>query len=150
MRKNVLITVFLTIITSVIVFIAGNYYTDRLHGGESSSIDFDESYSAIAGVIRNSGQGWDLVQDRGHETLGIKSVSEDDEKISIFYDDKSKVNALSATIDETMASEGYTVGASVGLNITYLYIYDKDQNLVTPSDYLNDKGNIWIQGIFKK
>lgn len=150
MRNYLMLTVFLSVLISVFVFVAGTYFTEKLSGGEASAVDLEEGYSAIAGVIRNSGEGWGLVQDQGHETLGIESVSEDDEKISIFYSDKSKVNALSATVDETMASEGYTVGASVGLNVTHLTIYDKEQNVVDPSEYSNDKGNIWIQGIFKK
>lgn len=150
MKKNILITVFISIITSVLVFVMMGQIAEKLSEKESVIVDFNEDYTMMAGVIRNEGKGWKLIQDEAHETLGIKSVSSDEEKIIISYDKTSKVNSMSVSVDETMAAEGFTVGASVGLDVTYIFVYDANGDVVQPKKYVNSKGNIWIQGIFKK
>lgn len=114
-----------------------------------STLIVNDEYTLVAGVIRNSGNGWALLNDDGHEPIGITGVSQDDQKIIITYAPQSKVIALTVTVDETMAAEGYSVGASVGLDTTRIYIYDKDNNAVNPKDYVNKLGNIWIEGYFK-
>ena len=146
MKKNITIT----IVISIIIFIVGTFITQKLNNKTIATINMNDEYNIIAGVIRNEGSGWRLIQNDTHETIGIKTVQQDEEKIIISYDKNSKVNALSCTVDETMASEGYKVGASVGVEKTYIFIYDKDNNVVNPKDYINKNGNIWVEGIFKR
>ena len=146
MRKNIIIS----IIVSIIIFILGIAIVNKLSYKSIATVTMNNEYNIIAGVIRNSGNGWKLIQNETHETIGIKNVTQDDEKITITYDENKKVNALSTTVDETMANEGYKVGASVGVDKTWIYIYDKDNKPVNPNDYSNSKGNIWVEGIFRK
>lgn len=146
MKKNIIISV----IASIIVFIVGITIVTKLSYKSIATVSMNNEYNIIAGVIRNSGDGWTLIRNETHESIGIKEVTQDNEKITIKYDANKRVNALSCTVDETMASEGYRVGASVGIDQTWIYIYDKDNKLVDPKNYSNNSGNIWIEGIFKK
>jgi hypothetical protein len=99
-------------------------------------------------VIRNAGCGWALVTG-AHKPLNVRSVTNDNTRITVTYNFTAKYVITSAvTVDETMAAEGYTVGASVGLGYTYIYIY-KDGALVNPNDYANASGNIWVYGLYE-
>lgn len=150
MKKQSVLTFLIALLTSVLVFAAGSYLMGDFENKKIANVAMGDEYSMVAGAIRNEGDGWKLIQDDAHETIGIYEVDQDDEKIIIKYNDFSKVNGLTSVADETMASEGYTVGASVGLSETWLFIYDNENNLVKPSEYKNISGNIWINGIFKK
>lgn len=154
MRNNLILMVLSSIFFSVIVFIGGTILNERIEEKNSvkkiSFVNFNDDYTIVSGVIRNKGAGWELIQDAGHETIGITNVSQDKEKITISYNKTSKVNSIAVTLDETMTSEGFSTGASVGLEETMIYIYNEDGNLVNPIEYTSDSGNIWIQGIFKK
>jgi hypothetical protein len=103
----------------------------------------------IGGVIRNSGDGWQLINDKEHEPLNMTKVEMTDTAIIVYYKSAKEVITFSATPDETMASVGYTMGASVGLNYAAIFLYDKDLKLVNPKDYISKSGNIWISGMFK-
>ncbi|WP_230137683.1 hypothetical protein [Peribacillus frigoritolerans] len=113
-------------------------------------MDYHESYEVLGGVIRNLGDGWFFIEDDVHQMIGIKEITQDNEKVIIKYSEKNKVISTTVTVDETMAAEGYTVGASVGKGETWIFIYDKYNNLINPSEYKNAMGNIWIHGIFKR
>jgi hypothetical protein len=103
----------------------------------------------IGGTIRNAGDGWHLLDNNGHNPLNITGVNTTDEAVVIFYDTYEKVISFSVTPDETMTSEGFTVGASVGFDRAVISIYDKDHQLINPMDYINGSGNIWISGMFE-
>lgn len=74
------------------------------------------------GVIRNSGSGWDFINDDGHVLAGFSGTCEvlaapEDFKLRLpyqFYG--SKVGNVVAVPDETFASFGIITGASVGLD----------------------------------
>lgn len=152
MKKGIWVII-MSVGISTIILGGGLFAYDKYKTNESyhvvASVDLTNEYTIIGGVIRNVGDGWYLIQDESHETIGIDSISQDDKAITIYYKDKQKVNSIAVTVDETMASEGYTVGASVGVNKTLIYLY-KDGKSIKPSDYNNVLGNVWIQGVFKK
>lgn len=150
MKKQSVLTFLIALLTSVLVFAAGSYLMGDFENKKIANVAMGDEYSVVAGVIRNEGNGWSLIQDNNHETIGIKEITQDQEKVIVSYNDKEKVNSIAVTVDETMAAEGYSVGASVGVSETWIFIYDKDGNKINPSDYENSTGNIWIQGIFKK
>lgn len=150
MTKNIALTLIISIVVSVSIFLIGWKLIEWNNQKETVTVDFQEDYTIVAGVIRNTGKGWGLIQDAGHETLGITSVTSDNEKIIVSYANYNKVNSIAVTVDETMALERITVGASVGLNQSLIYLYDSEGMPLNPQDYVNEKGNIWIQGIFKK
>ena len=75
--------------------------------------------SMIAGVIRNTGSGWELITDSSHDNISIDpvdSVTNDASKIVVNYAGIGATKVLSFTIvpDETYAGLGYVAGASVG------------------------------------
>ena len=86
--------------------------------------DGGKKLKIIAGVIRNSGNGWEYINDSGHEPLNLTSVSVDaNGKIEIDYGfTASKVLSLVATPDETFAGL-YSIGGSVGLDKTLFNCY---------------------------
>ncbi|MCV9884505.1 hypothetical protein [Metabacillus halosaccharovorans] len=47
-----------------------------------------------------------------------------------------------------MIASGYRVGVSTANGVASIYIYDKDGNPINPHDYISEKGNIWVYGVF--
>lgn len=86
--------------------------------------DGSKKLKILAGVIRNTGNGWEYIDDSGHNPLNLTSVSVDaNGKIEIDYGfTASKVLSLVATPDETFAGL-YSIGGSVGLDKTLFNCY---------------------------
>lgn len=84
----------------------------------------NKNVKIIAGVIRNSGTGWRLIDDANHQPINIDSVSVDSaNNIVINYGfTASKVLSLVVTPDDTFA-KSYTCGASVGLSTATIALY---------------------------
>lgn len=82
----------------------------------------------LAGVVRNSGTGWEYINDSGHEPLNLTAVSVDSNgRLKIEYGfTASKVLSLVAAPDEKFARQ-YTIGGSVGLDNTLFNIYTLPQ-----------------------
>jgi len=78
----------------------------------------------VAGVIRNSGNGWEYINDSGHNPMNLSSVTVNQNgQIVINYGfTASKVLSLVATPDETFA-RSYIIGGSVGLDSTLFNVY---------------------------
>jgi len=142
-KKTILISVIISIITSLTVFFALSIFMPN-------KLSIGENYYEVGGVIRNIGEGWFAIDDSGHEPIGITNVETTKDSVVIHYSKANKAVFFSVTPDETMTSEGYTMGASVGLDNAIINIYDKDHNIINPNDYKNSKGNIWVNGRFKK
>jgi len=107
----------------------------------------------VACVIRRvAPNSWYVIDDSGHVPINIKSIAEDHEKITIYYDfHASKVNTFSVTPDETFSRMGLLCGASVGLNKATLFLSKIENGIVVPVDptTINNKGgNFWIYGLF--
>lgn len=113
-----------------------------------SGCDASPESEFIGCVIRNTGDGWYAINDQYHEPIGITSVETTSKCIRVNYPEKTQVVTFSSTVDETMASQGYTVGASVGESYASICIYDQNLNLVNPNDYIDSLGNIWVSGYF--
>lgn len=103
----------------------------------------------IAASIRNSGDGWKVVEDDRHAPLNIKKVVTEQTRIMIYYKNNTKrIHSFIVTPDETMTASGYRVGVSALNGVASIYIYDKDGNLINPHHYVTDRGNIWVYGVF--
>lgn len=156
MKKSIFVTLIISAIVGVIIFVSGTFLHNKYYGVERykyktiSTVSANESYTIIGGVIRNNGEGWHLIEDETHAPIEINDISQSSEAITVYYDTTEKINTMAITLDETMTAEGYKTGASVGVDRTIIFIYDKDGNLVNPKDYNSETGNIWIQGIFKR
>ena len=142
MKKNIIYSIVTsTLVTIIIVLIMGFVLPNKLN--------LDKNYSITGGVIRNTSDSWFLINNSGHEPINISSVETTDISVILHYKKFNKVVSFNVTPDETMASEGYTMGASVGLDKTIISIYDSGKKLVNPKTYRNKDGNIWVNGIFR-
>lgn len=74
----------------------------------------NKKYAIVAGVIRNDGTGWKAIGDHG--SINIESVTINGDFIEVNYPSLGVIKVVSfvATPDETLVSEGYNFGASVG------------------------------------
>lgn len=98
-------------------------------------IGLQSNHRMIAGVIRNSGSGWEfIINDRHQGDMNCVSVgiSEVDGRL---YVDYSGINAKKVIFaifapDEDFASRGFFIGASVGLDKAYPEIYQNTLNAV--------------------
>lgn len=94
----------------------------------------------VACAIRNTGSGFAFIDDATHKTLGVSSISQGAEAVTINYDfTATQVISLVVTPDDTFAKLGYTVGASVGLSSATI-------NFAMPAgavDYVTWGGSAW-------
>lgn len=78
----------------------------------------------IACAIRNTGSGFQLINDAEHNPIGVTSVTNDTDKIILNYDFTAKeVISLVVTPDEIMAKNGIIVGSSVGTSLSNIHVY---------------------------
>ncbi|MDB5886182.1 MAG: hypothetical protein JWR74_2353, partial [Polaromonas sp.] len=90
------------------------------------SVHQNKKTRVIACVLRQNtaGSGWYLINDAGHNPLGIASVSVVAGQLTITYDfTASKVLSLIAVPDETFAAGGLTCGPSVGLTSAQIELF---------------------------
>ena len=79
-------------------------------------------YKLVAGVIRNTGSGWFIINDIDHEPLNLTGISETSQAITIEHNvGAAQVVSMVAVPDETYANR-YNFGTSVGLNSTSIKI----------------------------
>jgi hypothetical protein len=101
-----------------------------------------QKYRTLLGSIRNIGSPnyWQLISDSAHIPSGIASVVSTDTDITINYDfEASAIGSVIAVPDETMASQGWTVGASVSKTACVL----KLGRTRTISGYVSHDGTSW-------
>lgn len=110
------------------------------------------AYQFLAGVIRNEGDGWKLIQDATHRPINIDSVETISDSsggsIRINYQSfaPNMVGSVIAAPDETFAGAGFTFGTSVAPGYTDIKIGAPDQQ----SDYVYYDGTKWVsqKGVF--
>lgn len=97
-------------------------------------------YRVVAGVIRNMGSGWETIEDVGHRSTGIDSVLTNSDHIALNHTaiGVSRVLSLSVTTDEALAGT-FDVGASVGLDVTRIYMRKRE----TLADHISYNGTDW-------
>lgn len=102
---------------------------------KATTITTSKPLYGIAGVIRNTGAGWDVINDAGHEPINIDNVVSDGDKITINYGTlgASKVGTFIVTPDEKLNEQGFQVGASVGPTSTSIYL---SRSIPSYSDYV--------------
>lgn len=98
-------------------------------------------YRVIAFAIRNSGSGWDFIDDAGHEPIGVSGISIVGDYIKVNFDfTASRVGTLVVGADETFAVDGYTAGASVALDSASIQVGKIGANY----DYVSWDGSAWV------
>lgn len=95
------------------------------------------------GCLRNSGNGWDLYENGGHQSRRITSVTNDDRWITVCHEGPiDAVITIMATADENLAKRGITAGASGGNAYTKIGLY-KDGIQLDPNDVDYADSNVW-------
>lgn len=95
---------------------------------DADIIGIPSNHRLIAGVIRNSGSGWEfIVNDKHQGDMNCINVGIDANDGRLFIDysgiGAKKVISLLCAPDEAFAAAGYVMGASVGLEKAYLQIF---------------------------
>lgn len=83
----------------------------------------NKSVFFVAGVIRNEGEGWEIINDGDHEPLNISAIRQTTQAIVLTLSETaSKVLAIVVNPDEVFAKD-YSVGTSVGFGTVTIVIY---------------------------
>lgn len=100
-------------------------------------------YGMVAGVIRNSGSPnyWQPINDSNHAPQNIDSVTTDTSAITIDHSSlaATKNVAFIAVVDETLAAQGFTVGASSTPTQAILWLGSG----APLNDYVSYNGSAW-------
>lgn len=100
----------------------------------------------LAGVIRKTSAGWELLNNAGHEPVGLNpTITEPtDNTIQVKFDKKySKVLTCSITSDEAYAENGFVFGGSVALDKVIIK-HSKAGKPSKNSELKIPNSNIWI------
>ncbi len=100
-----------------------------LNGGNSK-------LQIYGGVCINTAGTWSLLNDASHTFLNFTSATTTSNRLRVNYPTVGKVISFICTPDETYAANGISVGASVGLSFSNLYLYR--DNIV---DYISWNGS---------
>ena len=108
----------------------------------------------IAGAIRSmDDNGWFVIDDKNHTPVNIAKIEVEKGWIRIYYTfNASAIHTFIATPDETLAANGFFVGAAAQKDyaaITLSRVNKKGMvESVDPSTIRSKFGNIWIHGLF--
>ena len=134
-----------TIIAGTVEGVSGAEIVDARDGetvllNKLQKMNFGEvgkNYKIVAGAIRNSGSGWEFINDLGHEPINCLSVETLADSIKINYNFTGKKSiSFIAVPDEALARKGFFMGSSV--HNTYAEIFLRKQDNV--SGYLTKSG----------
>ena len=103
----------------------------------------------VSGALRNAGSGWEVLQGSAHQPSGISGVVATSTRLEILHPVSAvKVVSLAVTVDEWFAKLGIFTGASVGLDHSYIYMYNWTGAIINPLNLVAPSGNLWVQGYF--
>lgn len=118
-------------------------------GGSGTPIGFTGGY-LLFGTLRNTGSGWEVLNDSGHAPLNVTSVtsvngSSTSGYILVEFSAMSKVGTLVCGPDDTFAGEGFSFGASVEIGSAKIFCGQNGAK-VSPNSCISSAGNIWFMG----
>ena len=149
-RQGVLAVLLIVAITALLVFTRGGV-------SEGSTYTSNESvtYQDIAGTIRNTGSGWYVLNDAGHEPDDLAIGTVTTSSVQVLFPECSQVVAMIAGPDDTYASSAWhaTFGASVGFDNAVIKGSIKDSSDTgsspdpwDPTTDYSGTSNIWFIG----
>jgi hypothetical protein len=113
------------------------YVDDGAIRGSSS-----KQYKTVACVVRNTGSGFQFINDSGHVPVGCTSISTAGDNLSFTINysfTATKVVSMVGTPDETLGKKGYSMGASVGLSSATFQVGQGGGF----GDYISYNGSAW-------
>lgn len=109
--------------------------------------DQGDKYMKLSAALRNSGSGWHVIDDAGHEPLGITIGAVTQTTLEVLFPDALQVCDFICGPDEGFAKppNKAVFGASVGLNRAII------QGTVggaqfNPQTWSSTSANIWVSG----
>ncbi|WP_314195008.1 hypothetical protein [uncultured Arthrobacter sp.] len=102
-----------------------------------------KSYRVVACAIRNTSQGFQVINDAAHTPVGVSSITTAKDGMSVTIGlsfQGASVSSVVAAPDETLAAAGYVVGASVGLGTITLFASQPGGF----GDYVSWNGSRWV------
>lgn len=141
----------------LIAAVAGVLFMLKDSPAEGSTYTSNESqvYQDIAGTIRNTGSGWYVLNDAGHEPDDMAIGTVTTTSVQILFPECSQVVAMIVGPDDTYASSAWhaTFGASVGFDNAVIKGAIKDSadsgsgpDPWDPTTDWSGSSNIWIIG----
>jgi len=103
----------------------------------------------ISCALRNTGSGWAVIADSGHQPSGCTGVVTHADHLELQHDVGAiRVSSLAVTVDETYAKSGLRAGASVGFTLSNIYLYSgaASSPALSPAGVTATNGNLWVQG----
>ena len=124
---------------SAVTDIANKQYVDAATDAVIRGAD-GKKYRIIACTVRNTGSGFELINDAAHVPIGVSSVTTAADSFTLNYSFTAKtVGSVVATGDEKMTESGFIFGASVGLSSSVFYASQPGG----AADYVTYNGSAW-------
>jgi hypothetical protein len=112
-----------------------------------------KKYRTVSGVIRwVNATTWEVVNDAGHGSSGIASITITSTYINIKYNFvPTKVVTFIVTPDEAFAKAAIRVGASVDLSDAFIYCFTGNAGTspINPATLSAASANFWIYAVFE-
>lgn len=154
-RRSQIIAANMTIAAILIISVAGLFLVFRGVPAAGSTYTSNESqvYQDIAGTIRNTGSGWYVLNDAGHEPDDMAIGTVTTTTVQVLFPECSQVVAMIVGPDDTYASSAWhaTFGASVGFDNAVIKGSIKDSadsgsgpDPWDPTTDFSGSSNIWI------
>lgn len=112
-----------------------------------SKLDFlatgdGQRYQLVSGCLRNEGSGWTVLENSGHHTLNVDSVTQNSGAILVDYSSMgvNKIVSFVTAPDQVLAAEGIMSGASVGGSIAQIRL----SKVNALSDLVYYNGTNWV------
>ncbi|MFE2019894.1 hypothetical protein ACFW9O_17845 [Streptomyces sp. NPDC059499] len=108
--------------------------------------------AVISCALRNTGAGWQLIDDAAHAPSGVTGVIQHPDHLEITHSVGAvRVSSLQVTPDEYYAKAGLRCGASVGLALSRIYLYKGAAGTaaVDPATLVASGGNLWVTGLLE-
>lgn len=128
--------------------------TGGTSSGSTYTTDQATVYQDFGGTIRNTGSGWYVLNDTGHEPDGLTIGAVTSTSVQVYYPACEQMVSFIAVPDETYATSfGATFGASAGLTYAYIKGSVNDgsdagtaADAWDPTTDYSSTANIWISG----
>lgn len=106
-----------------------------------------DTYMQLSAALRNSGAGWHVIDDAGHDPLDISIGAVTPTTLEVLFPTVLEVCSLLVGPDEGFAKPPYSgvFGASVGLNRAIIQ-GTVSGALFNPKTWSNASANIWLTG----
>ena len=123
---------------------------------DTLGVQMDLDHRVVAGVIRNTGSGWELIGG-DHKSVNVTSVDNTTSAVRVNFSGIGASDVVTFVVgcDETYAGD-YFVGSSVSVTQAAIKIYSLSvsgssvvKSLEDPNDVNDPAGNLWFIGIMK-